>query len=160
MKCIIPGSFDPVNLGHLDIVKRASELFDEVWAVIFVNSGKHTAFTEQLRLKMLTAACSDIKNVRTTVSNEMLVDFMRKKEIKYLVKGVRNSVDFEYENMLASINRSFYPESETLLLISRSELQHISSTAVRELIKYGKSTDGYMPKQSIDIMKNEDKLHL
>lgn len=158
MKCVIPGSYDPVTVGHIDIIIRASKVFDEVWAVVFTNSDKYYRFTGEMRLKMLAASCAGLDNVNTALSDGMLVDFMREHGIKYIVKGVRDASDFDYENKLANINRSFYPEAETVLLPSRPELCHISSTMVRELIKYGKPLDGYMPEQAIKLLAGEGNL--
>ncbi len=158
MKCVVPGSYDPVTVGHLDIIARASEIFDEVWAVVFTNSDKHYRFTGELRLKMLAAACGELANVNTAQSDGMLVDFMREHGIRYIVKGVRDGSDFDYENKLAAINRSFCPEAETVLLPSRPELCHISSTMVRELIKYGKPLEGFMPEQAIRLLAGEGQL--
>lgn len=154
MKCVVPGSYDPVTVGHIDIIKRAALIFDQVCAVVFENSDKRNAFTAEIRLKMLIAACSDIKNVSVELSDEMLVDYMRKRDISYIVKGARDAVDFDYEYKLASINRSFDTGVETVLLPSRPELQHISSTVVRELIKYGKPLDGYVPAQAITLLES------
>jgi pantetheine-phosphate adenylyltransferase len=156
VKCIVPGSYDPVTVGHLDIIARAAQIFDEVWAVVFANSDKRTAFSGETRLKMLAAACVELPNVKAAVSEGMLVDFMRENEIKYIVKGVRDSSDFDYEYKMANINHAFYAEAETVFLPSRPELQHISSTVVRELIKYGKPLDGYVPAPAIKVLKTEN----
>ena len=156
MKCIIPGSYDPVTVRHLDIIIRAAQIFDEVWAVVFVNSSKQTAFSGELRLKMLAAACEGIGNVKTALSDGMLVDFMRERGIKYIVKGVRDGSDFDYEYKMANINRAFYSEAETVILPSRPELQHISSTVVRELLRYKKPLYGYMPDAAINVLESEN----
>jgi len=92
--------------------------------------------------------------VKTAVSEGMLVDFMRENEILYIVKGVRDGSDFDYEYRLANINRAFHAEAETVFLPSRPEVQHISSTVVRELLKYGKPLDGYVPAEAIEVLKS------
>lgn len=152
MKCVVPGSYDPVTVGHLDIIRRAALIFDEVYATVFENCDKHTAFTAELRHEMLRATCADIKNVKTELSGGMLVEYMRERGITYIVKGVRDAVDFDYEYKLANINRSFDPAAETVLLPSRPELQFISSTVARELIKYKKPLDGYVPTPALDLL--------
>lgn len=144
-KALIPGTFDPVTLGHRDIVERAARIFDEVIVAVFDNSQKHTLFTTEQRLEMLKLALSGIENVRVDLSNGLLAAYAVENQVAALVKGVRNSTDFDYEHWLALINRSFESELDTVLLPSRSEYQHISSTVVRELIKYGRPTFGYVP---------------
>ncbi len=154
MKCIIPGSFDPVTVGHADIINRAALLFGEVYAVVFDNSDKRYTFTSQKRLEMLRLSCAELPNVTIGLSDGMLVDYMRDHEIKYIVKGVRGMVDFDYELGLANINRSFDREVETILIPSKPEFSHISSTVVRELIKYKKPLHGYIPESVITLLDN------
>ena len=152
VKCIVPGSYDPVTVGHCDIIKRATALFDEVYAVVFENSDKRNAFSAKQRFEMLCASCLELPNVRVELSNGMLVDFMRSRGIGVIVKGVRSATDFDYEYQLAGINHGFDKSVETVILPSRPELQHISSTVVRELIKYNKTLDGYMPGPAIRLI--------
>ena len=136
-KALIPGSFDPPTVGHYDIVERASAMFDEVWAVALVNSSKHESFSVSERLKMLHAAFDGIKNVRVDVSQELLADYAAEHGLGTIVKGARSATDFDYEMSLSLINRSINPELDTVIIPTKAEYMHVSSTMVRELLKYG-----------------------
>jgi len=134
---LIPGSFDPPTLGHYDVVLRASRMFDKVFVVAFVNSSKSGSFTADQRLAMLRAAFEGIPNVYVDVSDALLAGYAKERGIGTLVKGARNATDFDYEMSLSLINRAIDSELDTVILPTRSEYMHISSTMVRELIKYG-----------------------
>ena len=134
---IIPGSFDPPTLGHYDIVRRAAMMFDKVYVVAFVNASKIGAFSAENRLAMLRAAFEGLPNVEVDVSDELLAGYAKKKGVGVLVKGARNATDFDYEMSLSLINRSIEAELDTVIIPTKAEYQHISSTMVRELIKYG-----------------------
>lgn len=136
-KALIPGSFDPPTVGHYDIVMRAASIFDEVRVVAFVNSSKHECFSAVERLKMLHRAFDGIKNVRVDVSQELLADYAAEHNIGTIVKGARSATDFDYEMSLALINRSLNTELDTVIIPTKAEFMHISSTMVREMIRYG-----------------------
>lgn len=136
-KALIPGSFDPPTVGHYDIVVRAASMFDEVYVVAFVNSSKHERFSVSERLKMLHAAFDGIKNVRVDVSQELLADYAAEHGIGTIVKGARSATDFDYEMSLALINRSINSELDTVIIPTKAEHMHVSSTMVREMIRYG-----------------------
>lgn len=139
---LIPGSFDPVTLGHEDVIARAAQIFDRVYVTVFVNTEKHGGyFTPQERLEMVRAACRPYDNVSAELYGGLVADFMHEHGISTLVKGVRGVCDFDYESGLASIMRAFDPEFETVLLPARAQFAHISSTYARELIKYGRSLE-------------------
>ena len=145
-RCIIPGSFDPVTVGHYDIIKTMSERFDEVFAVVFANSEKTYMFDDDKRLSMLECACRNFDNVKTDISSELVVDYAKSRDIHTIVKGVRSNFDFEYEQRIAMINRELCPDIETLLYPACPENIFISSSFVREMIKYGKDVSSYIPK--------------
>jgi len=134
---LIPGSFDPITLGHYDIAVRAAKIFEKVYVVAFVNSAKSGKFTVEQRLAMLRAAFADIPNIEVDVSEGLLAGYAKEHGIGTLVKGARNATDFDYEMSLSLINRSIESELDTVVIPSKAEYQHISSTMVRELIKYG-----------------------
>ena len=134
---LVPGSFDPVTVGHYDFVLRASKMFEKVFVVAFVDSAKAGAFSSEQRLDMLKTAFRDIPNVEVDVSDGLLAAYARDHGIGTLVKGARSATDFDYEMSLSLINRSIDPELDTVILPARSEYMHVSSTMVRELIKYG-----------------------
>ncbi len=157
-RALIPGSFDPPTTGHLDMIRRTAYLFDEVYVVVFDNSEKRKMFTAGERLKLITLACAPLAEekglgrILSDLSEGMLSDYAAEYKIDAIIKGARNASDFDYEYWLSIINRSFYPAFETLIMPAKAEYQHISSTVVRELIKYGKPLNGYVPDEIIDFL--------
>ncbi|MBQ5739818.1 MAG: pantetheine-phosphate adenylyltransferase, partial [Oscillospiraceae bacterium] len=113
---VFPGSFDPVTLGHLDIVARAAKLFDRVYICTMVNAEKRGMFTAEERLELLRGSVAHLDNVEAELWSGLLVDYAREKGARFLVKGVRNGSDFDLEYSLARINTSIEPELETVLL--------------------------------------------
>lgn len=142
---MIPGTFDPVTIGHYDIVLRAGLLFDEVLVTAFENSRKATFFTPEQRLEMLRLSFGDMKNVKVDVTNKLMVDYAKEHGVRIIIKGVRNMIDYDYEFQLSLINREFDSEIETLLLPSKREHMYVSSTFVKELVIYGKDMSKYVP---------------
>jgi pantetheine-phosphate adenylyltransferase len=159
-RALIPGTFDPPTSGHLDMIRRTAVLFDEVYVVIFDNSEKRKMFPAAVRLEMVTLACASLAGQEGTgkiipgLSEGMLADYAAEYKIDAVIKGARNATDFDYEYWLSIINRSFNPAFETLIMPAKAEYQHISSTVVRELIKYGKPLEGYVPDAILNILKN------
>lgn len=117
---VCPGSFDPITVGHLDLVERGAALFDQVILCVMVNGEKHPMFTPEERLEMARAALSHIPNASAEAWDGLLADFARKKGACALIKGVRNGIDFEWEYQMAQINRGLLPELDTLLLPARA----------------------------------------
>ena len=142
---VCPGSFDPVTVGHLDIVERAARIFDEVILCVAVNSEKRTMFTPQERLEMARAAVEHIPNARAELSEGLLADFAREQGACALVKGARNSIDFDWEYQLAQINRDLESQLDTVILPALPGHVHISSTMVRDMIRYQQKIDQYVP---------------
>jgi len=136
---VFAGSFDPFTLGHLDIVKRAAALFDELWIVLAVNASKKNMFSESDRLTFINKSVAGIPNVKVTSYDGLTVDFMKSVGSKFLVRGVRGAMDVEYEQSIAWNNRMLYPECETVIFSSASEHLSLSSSVVRELLKAGVS---------------------
>lgn len=133
---LVSGSFDPVTIGHYDLVLRASRMFDEVYVTEFTNSSKTTFFSTDERLRMLHAAFDKIPNVHVDVWGGLLADYAVMRGIGTIAKGARSATDFDYEMSLSLINRSIVPELDTVIIPTRAEYMHISSTMVRELIRY------------------------
>lgn len=150
-RALLPGTYDPPTLGHVDIIRRAALAFDEVTAAIFVNSEKKTLFSADQRLEMLTASISGIPNARAVFADGMTADYARKNNCSAIVKGVRNVTDYDYECMIAAVNRKV-GGIETLFLPANGGLAHICSTTVREMIKYGIPLDGWLPDEVIALI--------
>ena len=125
---IYPGSFDPVTLGHFDIIKRSSEIFDQVIVGVLCNNAKSPLFSVEERVKMLEEVTKDIPNV---------VDFMRQNHAKVIVRGLRAITDFEYELQLAQMNRVIAPEIDTLFLTTNLKYAYLSSSMAKEVAMYG-----------------------
>jgi pantetheine-phosphate adenylyltransferase len=157
---VFAGSFDPFTLGHLDIVKRASALFDELWVVIFENTSKKYMYDEGTRMQMIQKAVKGLKNVKVDCAAGLTVDYMKMVKATYLVRGIRGAADVEYEQSIAWNNNVLYPECETIFLSSSPEHLNVSSTVVRELLKVGvaKGADGkkilakYVPAAEIPLL--------
>ncbi|MCQ2426400.1 MAG: pantetheine-phosphate adenylyltransferase [Lachnospiraceae bacterium] len=145
MKALIPGSFDPVTLGHVDLIARAAKLFDTVYAVVFVNPNKKPMFDEKTRVEFLKLALKGIDNVVVLSDSGSVADFCERNGVGVLVKGLRNGTDLDYETPMAVLNRQLLPGLETVFLPSDEKYLHVSSTAARELISMGKLLPGILP---------------
>lgn len=152
MSVIVPGSYDPVTNGHLDIIRRAAEENDEVYAVIFVNPDKEYTFSLDDRMRMLILATDDIPNVLVSYSNGLVIDYMREHGIERIVKGYRNEVDLEYERKQAEYNLRF-GGYETELKKCREGYEGISSTEVRRRLASGESCEGVLPESVTEYIK-------
>ena len=143
---IYPGSFDPITLGHLDIIRRAARCFDKVCVCVMVNcQKKQPMFTPERRLELIRQSVADIPNVTVENWSGLLADFAREKDAHILVKGVRNCADWELEAQMARINSGVCPGLETVLLPASAEYEHFSSTMVREMIRYHQPLEKYVP---------------
>ena len=143
---IYPGSFDPITLGHLDIIRRAAACFDKVYVCVMVNcEKKQPMVTPERRLELIRHSVAHISNVEVENWSGLLADYARAKNAHILVKGVRNCADFELENQMARINQGICPGLETLLLPASAEYEHFSSTMVREMIRYHQPLEKYVP---------------
>ncbi len=143
---IYPGSFDPITLGHLDIIRRAARCFDKVCVCVMVNcQKKQPMFTPERRLELIRQSVADIPNVEVENWSGLLADFVRSKDAHILVKGVRNCADWELEAQMARINAGICPGLETVLLPASAAYEHFSSTMVREMIRYHQPLEKYVP---------------
>lgn len=158
MKVILPGSYDPVTLGHLDIIRRARERYAEVFAVAFINPGKKYLFTPEERLRMLRLATEELDGVTVDYSEGRVVDYMREHGIERIVKGYRNERDLEYERAQAEYNLA-HGGYETELVEASDEYGDLSSTLARERIKGGGSLEGILPEKVISFINNPCDTH-
>ena len=154
MKVILPGSYDPVTLGHLDLIKRAREQYDEVYAVVFVNPNKSYMFTPRERVEMLSLACADIDGVSVDFSDGLVIDYMKEYGIEKIVKGFRNDFDLEWERVQAEYNFSHGGYSTELYRCNEG-LSDLSSTLAREHILSGEGLDGILPPAVIKYIKEK-----
>ena len=134
---IFPGSFDPVTLGHLDLIERGARLFERVTVVSGVNAAKQTLFTAEERLQQVRELVAHLANVEVVVlENRLMADYAREQQVSALLRGVRNTTDFEYEALMAQANRMLVPNLDTVVLLANPQLQHISSSLVKEIARY------------------------
>ena len=143
--CVFPGSFDPVTIGHLDLIERASRLFDEVVVAVLHNPAKTGRFTIEKRMEMLQKSCAHISNVSFDHFEGLLVDYMRSRGATVVLRGLRGVRDFESECQMAQLNHQMAPEVETLFLMTDPAHTHISSSAVREIGMFGGDVTPYVP---------------
>lgn len=141
---ILPGSYDPVTRGHLEIIARAAKTYDEVYVVAFVNPNKTYTFSVEERVKMLILATDEFDNVLVSYSDGFVIDYMREHGIEKIVKGYRNEKDLAWEREQAEYNLK-NGGFETELWLCRDEMKDVSSTAVRELLASGESADDLLP---------------
>ncbi len=145
---ICPGSFDPITLGHLNIVRRASRIFDRVIVLIAVNSGKtQPMFTVEERVDMVRRACERYPNVTVDSSDILLAEYARGVEGAVLVKGLRAASDFDYEFQMDLINKNINPQLETMFLTASGKYTFLSSSVVREMARYGADLTGLVPNE-------------
>ena len=147
---IVPGSFDPITLGHLDILRRAAALYDRVYLAVMINREKRYMFTLEERHRIASVAVRDIDRVEVISSDGMLWELARDLGVCAIVKGYRNEIDLQYEQSMAEYNRERYPQAETVLLPSDDQLLNISSTVVRERLQTNESLVDLLPSDVID----------
>jgi pantetheine-phosphate adenylyltransferase len=142
---IYPGSFDPVHLGHLDIIERAARVFDRVVVAVARNSEKEGLFTPAERMEMLEAAVGEMGKVEVDAFDGLTVEFAREKGARVLVKGLRAVVDFEYELKQASMNARLAPDLDTVFFMTSAPYYFLSSTLIREVARLGGRVTGLVP---------------
>lgn len=142
---VFAGTFDPITLGHVDIIKRSLGLFDKVVVAIGVNTKKQTLFSLEDRITWVKNIFKDEPQIEVDDYTDLTVNYCRKIGAKYILRGLRNGSDFDYEAHIAQVNKELAPEIETVFTISSPELSYISSTIVRDLILYGGDYSGFVP---------------
>ena len=147
---LFPGSFDPFTAGHLNILKRALTMFDEVVVAIGINIDKKGHFTTRRKMEIIRQATAGMEGVKIVEYDNLTVDICRELGIRHIVRGVRNMIDFETERSIADANRKLAPEIDTIIIPTAQEFAHISSTAVRDLIKHHSDPSMFIP-EGVDI---------
>ena len=157
---IYPGSFDPVTSGHLNIIRRASRIFDKLIVCVMVNAGKNPMFSLDERVELIRRVTGDLPNVEVDGSNELLAEYARRKGGCVIVKGLRAGSDFENEFQMAMINHKINPELDTMFLTAEHQYMYMSSSTVKELGSYNVDLSDFLPEQIIpDFKKRVSTIH-
>ena len=156
---IYPGSFDPVTSGHLNIIRRAANIFDRLIVCVMVNGGKQPMFTQQERVDLIRCVTADIPNVEVDSSDELLAEYARRKGSCVIVKGLRAGSDFENEFQMAMINRKINPELDTMFLTAEHQYMYMSSSMVKELGRYGADLSDFLPEVIIPNFQERIKIN-
>lgn len=157
-RAVYPGSFDPITNGHLDIIRRASEIFDEVVVGVLVNPDKKGLFDIEERVKLIEKSTSNISNVRVESFTGLLIDLMKKADAKIIVKGLRAISDFEYEFQMALLNNKLDLSIETVFLMTSENNSYISSSSIKQIAMFGGSIVDFVPEIIInDILEKFKK---
>ncbi len=152
---VYPGSFDPITNGHLDIIERASKIFDKVIVGVLNNSSKNPLFTASERLMLIEKVTDNLKNVEVECFDGLLVDFARQHNANVIIKGLRTVNDFEYEFQMALLNKTLNSECETMFMMTNSKYSYISSSMVKELAGYKGDLAGLVPTEIIHYIKDK-----
>lgn len=151
---VCSGSFDPITLGHLDIIRRTAACFEQVWVCVSPNAEKkNQMFTPEQKLLLVKAAVAEYPNVRAELWPGLLADYAMDHGACAIVRGVRNATDWDVERELARINADLHPGLDTVLLPAAAEYEHFSSSMVREMIRYGQPLEKYLPAAAVELVR-------
>ena len=156
-RAIYPGSFDPVTLGHLDIIKRASKIFDELIVGVLNNNSKSPLFSVEKRVKMLNDVVQDLPNVKVMSFEGLLVDFARKVDAQIIVRGLRAVTDFEYELQMSQTNTVLNENVDTIFFTTSLEYAYLSSSTVREAAYFGADISKFVPESVVQQVYDKFK---
>ena len=145
-RIVYPGTFDPIHNGHLDIARKASELFDELILVVAVNQEKSPLFNDKERVDLIKESLSDVKNVRVNTFNGLVVDFVRSTESVAIIRGLRHVSDFEFEFQMAMMNFNLNPNVKSLFMMPDEKYIHLNSTVIKDVARLGGDISDYVPK--------------
>jgi pantetheine-phosphate adenylyltransferase len=149
---LFPGSFDPITIAHVDILKRALPLFDKIIIGIGLNSSKLNFLSSEKREEIVKAVFRDYSNVEIQLYEGLTVDFCKKINASYMVRGIRSVGDFEYERAIAQINQTMMPNIETIFILSKPEYSAISSTIVRDILRNHGGVSAFIPKEAMAFL--------
>lgn len=150
---VVPGSFDPITNGHIDVIRRATELYDKVFVAVMINDQKKYKFTLAEREAIARAALEGMERVEVISSRGWLWELAKDLGACAIVKGYRNKTDLEYEQKMAEFNKAHNPDAETVLLKASDGLETLSSTVVRERMRNDEQIDGMLPEKAIELIK-------
>lgn len=150
LNAVYPGTFDPITIGHYDIIERASKIVDKLYVAVLKNSSKSPVFSFEERVELIRKATSDFSNVEVCTFSGLTVDFCREHDAKMIIRGLRAITDFEYELQIAQLNKKLNPDIETTFLTTGLEYAYVSSSIVKEIASYGGDIGGLVPKKIID----------
>ncbi len=145
-RIVYPGTFDPIHNGHLDIARKAAELFDELILVVAVNQEKSPLFNDKERVYLIKESLSDVKNVRVDTFNGLVVDFVRSTESVAIIRGLRHVSDFEFEFQMAMMNFNLNPNIKSLFMMPDEKYIHLNSTVIKDVARLGGDISDYVPK--------------
>lgn len=152
---VYSGSFDPITEGHLDVIKRASSIFDEVIVAVLVNPDKKGLFSIEERVELIQQVTKDLKNVKTESFYGLLVDYMKKNDAKVIIKGLRGVSDFEYEIQMAHMNKKLDETIETVFIMTNPKYSYLSSSSIKQVAMFGGSVEGLVPDKIKDDVINK-----
>lgn len=155
---VYPGSFDPITLGHLNIIRRASAIFDRVNVCVMHNSEKITLFNLQERVELIERVVGRLKNVNVDTSELLLVEYAKSVGASVIIRGLRAVSDFEKEFQLATINKKMYPRVETVFLAASEKYTYLSSSVVKEMVRYGADLSDFVPREIIQDIIDKTKI--
>ena len=151
---VYPGSFDPITLGHLDVIRRGAKVFDRIVVGVLVNVDKKGLFDIEERVELIKRATKDIPNVEVVSFKGLLIDFVKQYDSNVILKGLRALSDFEYEFQMALMNTKLDPEIETLFMMTSAQYSYISSSAIKQVAKFNGDLSGLVPEEVIpDIVE-------
>lgn len=155
---VYPGSFDILSNGHLDIIKRASKIFDKVYVLVSYNINKNNTFNKDERISLIKKCTSSLPNIIIDSYDGLVVDYCKEHNINIIIRGIRGYNDFDAEYNLATFNSNINNNIETIVLFSKNENRYISSSAIKELIKFNCDISSYVPKEIVEDVLNKYKL--
>ncbi|GAK47242.1 phosphopantetheine adenylyltransferase [Secundilactobacillus oryzae JCM 18671] len=151
---VYPGSFDPITNGHLNIIQRASKIFDEVIVVVGINTGKQSMFTAEQRVNFIEESVADLKNVSVKTETGLTVEFLKKVKANIIIRGLRNSADFELEKKMAQMNHYLDEHVETLFMVADSKYDFVASSLLKEVVHFKGSILELVPAVVADALES------
>ena len=152
---VVPGSFDPITKGHIDIIKRAADVFDVVYVAVLNNSSKQPLFSVEERIELIAEVTKEMPNVRIESSSGLLINYCQQKNAKAIVRGLRAVSDFEYEMQITSMNRVLDENIETFFIMTKNQHSFLSSSIVKEVAKYGGDVSELVPSVVSEALKQK-----